>query len=965
MNLNQNIHGFVVRRKQPLPELEATLWEMDHPGSGARLVWLDRAEENKTFGIAFQTQPWDDTGIFHILEHSVLCGSRRYPVKEPFVELLKSSMNTFLNAITFPDKTFYPVSSRNHQDLLNLMRIYMDAVLHPLLHTKPEIFYQEGWHYEVSPEGTLSRKGVVYNEMKGAFSSPDRLLHSAIQRGLFPDTCYRWVSGGHPDAIPHLTYQEFAAAHKRLYHPSNSYLFLDGAVHLEEILAILDQEFLSEYQPIQPPAPIAMQKPVSGGCQTLPYELSAQEALEGRTRLGEGYVACTFADRADLIALTVLADTLCGDNQAPLKHSLLSAGLAKDVELSLQDGIQQPWMLLDIKDVHQDQQQAALDAAHKALRDTAEQGLDQERILACLDNLEFQLRQRDYGSYPQGIVFGFQVLESWLYGGQPELHLLVGDIFEQLRKKCREGYFEQLIRRVFLEQPHSYKVILEPCHGLGQQQAHQEAQALQTLYQGWSTEQKQQAETLQNQINLWQNTPDNPEDLATIPLLKLEEIASQPQQLPTDLLDCEGLPVLFHQQTTGGIAHLNLYFAADDLTAAELHAASLLCELVTCLDLADCPVPELQKRIRAQLGSLGWGIEPYGLANQPERCRTFLCVSLSVLEEKLPKALELMQQVMQTTQWNDPDKIRELVFQNRSVRFQQLAMNGHRSALDRAASSFSAESLVREQADGIAYYQWLKALTDDFDSQIAAVIQQMEQLASRLFTIGRLTLSVTTHQKDTALTAAALLQKLLPQGIHCRSLPQTVHPIGKALREGVVVPSDVAFAAMSGPFAPALEGQARVMGNAVSLAYLWNAVRVQGGAYGAGMMLRNNGMAGFYSYRDPSALRTLDCYRQAPAFVEQLAQADVTGYMIGTVGDTDPLLTPRMKGKNADVFHWCGIDWQQQCQMRQQILDTEPSQLANLKTAVDKLVAQASVCVVGSRQQVEECASQLDSILEL
>ena len=448
MEKNSILSGFIVLDQQRVDELEADLWQMEHQKSGARLVWLERAEENKTFAIAFQTQPWDDTGVFHILEHSVLCGSKRYPVKEPFVELMKSSMNTFLNAMTFPDRTVYPVSSRNGQDFINLLRVYMDAVLHPLLHSKPEIFGQEGWHYELGEDGALSVKGVVYNEMKGAFSSPDALLEREAARRLFPDTCYRYVFGGDPAHIPELTYEAFAAAHSRLYHPSNSYIFLDGNVDIAQVLEILDREYLCAYQRRPAPEGVPLQKPVDAGLSAIRYELSAQESPQGRARLADGYAACAFRDREVLAALQALSDVLCGDNQAPLKRRLLESGLARDVRLELHDGVQQPWFLLEARDIAEDKAEEVSAALRDELERLSREGLDHRRVLAALDNLEFEARQRDYGQTPQGLMLCFQVLESWLYGGDPAANLSAGTLFDGLRDKCGTGYFRSEERRV-------------------------------------------------------------------------------------------------------------------------------------------------------------------------------------------------------------------------------------------------------------------------------------------------------------------------------------------------------------------------------------------------------------------------------------------------------------------------------------------------------------------------------------
>ena len=485
MEPNSILHNFAVLSCQRVDELEAALWQMEHRTSGARLVWLERAEENKTFGIAFQTQPWDDTGVFHILEHSVLCGSERYPVKEPFVELMKSSLNTFLNAMTFPDKTFYPVSSRNDQDFINLLRVYMDAVLHPQIYSRPEIFGQEGWHYELGEDGGLSCKGVVFNEMKGTFSSPDALMERELNRLLFPDTCYRFVAGGDPEHIPELTYEQFTAAHSRLYHPSNSYIFLDGRLDIEAVLRILDGEFLSGYERRPGPGAIPLQRPVGGGESVICYELSPQESLEGRSRLADGFAACTYRDRETLTALRALADVLCGDNQAPLKRLLLEGGLAQDVRLELHDGIQQPWVTLEARNIDGSRAGEVSAALRSELERLAREGLDRRRILAVLDNLEFEARQRDYDRMPQGLILGFQVLESWLYGGEPGANLSVGSLFDDLRRKCGEGYFERLLEQVLLQNPHRCRVLMHPSHTAGQERQDREEARLRAVRSAW------------------------------------------------------------------------------------------------------------------------------------------------------------------------------------------------------------------------------------------------------------------------------------------------------------------------------------------------------------------------------------------------------------------------------------------------------------------------------------------------
>ena len=964
--MRQELYGFTLKSTRELGELGGKFHELEHQKTGARLVWLERAEENKTFTIAFQTQPWDDTGVFHILEHSVLCGSERYPVKEPFVELMKSSLNTFLNAMTFPDKTIYPVSSRNSQDFVNLMRVYLDAVFRPLLHGKPEIFAQEGWHYELDGDRVPSYKGVVFNEMKGAFASPDTLLECELNRRLFPDTCYRFVSGGHPAHIPELSYEEFAAAHKRLYHPSNAYIFLDGNLDIDQVLSILDGEYLSAYDRAPAPPAIPVQPPVDGGTAEIFYELSPQEGLEGRARLAQGFVACTFRDREELAALRVLSDLLCGDNQAPLKRALLESGLAKDVQMSLQDGILQPWVLLEARDIAADGGEAVSAALRGELERLVREGLDHPRILAALDNLEFQMRERDYGqATPQGVVFScFQVMESWLYGGDPMANLSVGTLFDGLREKCEAGYFEELLARVLLDNPHTARVLMLPSHTVGQERQEAEAARLRAAQAAWGEGEAAAIRERQAEIEGWQNTPDTPEQLATIPMLRLDQIPEEPETLPLSEEERAGLPVLRHTLPTGGIAYLNLYFAAGDLTPEELPQAAFLCELLGNLDTAVHTSEELQRLRRSLFGDLELSVESYGELGAPERCRTFLCVSASMLDGKAERAAELLGEILTGTALDGPEKISALLCQRRAALSEQLVMSGHRTVMDRTAACCAAEGAVREYTGGIAYYRWLKELEEGFEERFPALREALAGLAAKLFCRQRLTIGLTASGDGTLGVITDVLSARLPEGSF--RLPETpaVRPWGRR-REGIVIPADVSFAGMGGVFPHAASGGAKVMGRAASLAYLWNAVRVQGGAYGVGMVLRDSGLAGFYSFRDPSAHRTLDCCRQTADFLAGMGDTDLTGLILGAVAESDPLLTPRTKGKTAEARYWRGITHGDLCRVRRETLATKPETLAGLAEAVRAMTDAAAICVLGPRRQLEACGAGLDDITEL
>lgn len=955
--------GFILLSRRPLAELDAELWELQHDATGAKLLWLDRAEENKTFCIGFPTQPWNDTGVFHILEHSVLCGSRRYPVREPFVELMKTSLNTFLNAFTFPDKTLYPVSSRDEQDFHNLIRVYLDAVLHPLLLEKPEIFAQEGWHYEVNDHRDVTCKGVVFNEMKGVFSSPDSLLEYEVNRRLFPDTCYRWVAGGDPEHIPDLSWEQFAAAHKKWYHPSDALIFLDGTLDLDAVLNLLDEEFSTGYDRRTPPCPPPMQTPVDGGTAVLDYALSAREPLDGHHWLGLGYGAGTFRDREELTALQALCDVLCGDNEAPLRRCLLGRGLAQDVTMLLDDGVQQPTLLLTVKDCPEDK----LPEAETALRDTltrlAREGLDRARVHATLDNLEFSLRERQGGWMPQGLLLATQVYASWLYGGDPAANLCVEPLFRRLHQQCDAGWFEQLITRVFLENPHHCRVILRPSHTLGAQRAAAEEGRIRAATEHWDESDWTAARALQTRTETWQTTPDTPEALATIPRLRPEQVAPAPEPLPTETLTLAGLPVLRHTLPTHGITYLNLYFAADDLDKDALQEAAFLCELLGALETGATSAALLPQKLRATFGSLQSRMEAYGETENFDRCRVFFCVSASVLNAKVAEGARLLSELLQDTRLDCREKLWEILRQHRAELARQIAESGNSFAMTRAGAAFRPECAVQEYTGGIACLQWLQAREAEGPDALDALAGRLQTLMQRLFTGARLTVSVTSDAPENAETVAALLAAALPAGAYTR--PDHCAAAWPApAQEGFVLPTDIAFAAMSAPFPDANCGTARVMKRVVYLEYLWNTIRVQGGAYGTTMMLRNNGLASLSSYRDPNAARSLACYREIPAFLQHYT-GDVTGAILGAIGESDPLLAPRDKGKTADAYYWKKLSYEVLCRTRQEILATTTADVAGYAGRMQDFAAHSARCVLGPRSQLEVCGAELDTILSI
>ncbi len=947
-DVNTKIHGFTVTRTVPLAELDAELIQMTHDRTGLSLVWLRRDEENKTFGIAFKTLPWNDTGVFHILEHSVLCGSQKYPVKEPFVELLKNSMNTFLNALTFPDKTFYPISSRNDKDFLNLTRVYLDAVFRPAIYEKPEIFGQEGWHYEFDANGAPGYKGVVFNEMKGAFADADELTCNAMNRALFPNTPYAFVSGGDPAHIPDLTYEEFIRSHRRFYAPSNAYVYLDGALDIHAVLALLNDEYLSAMTRTECPNPMLIQPPVDGGTQQIEYEIGADEDETGKMRMAWGSVIGTFADREKLTAIQALADVLCGSNQAPLNKAILSQGLAEEVSLRVNDGVAQPWAQLEVRNFRADRREAVEQTIRATLEKQVRDGIDRAPLDAALANLEFQLRERDYGSYPQGLIFGFSALESWLYGGAPEANLEGGDLFERLRAKIADGYFEQLIRDVLLENPHCCRVVLTPSKTLGAERRKREAERLAREAAAWSEADKAHLRARQQTLEAWQHSADTPEQLATLPHLQLADVSAQPERLATETGSCAGLPVLGHAVNSNGIVYASLYFNVEDCAEAELPPLSFLCELLGKTAPRRSSVEQLTNRTRLLCGNLSFDVASYqGEAGVPPRVK--LCVRFSALEHRLTEAVQLVAEILTETLLDDEAAVRDILRQVKMTAFEQLVMAGHRVAIGRVNAQYFASGVADECANGFAAYQWFKSAEEHWNW--AQLRPTLAALLHRVFVKNRLTVSITGDADRFAPAVAELLAAALPEGTAAGEM--TLRPWG-VRRERITIPADIAFAARGGNIG-AYSGALPLAARIVSLAHLWNVVRVQGGAYGVGLLARDSGLLCCYSYRDPNGAQSLQKYLTCGDFLRTFAAGapDLTGFIIGAVSDASPLLTPRLKGATADSFHWRGLTHERRCALRHALLHSAPGDLVALADRMESTLAAGGVCIIGGANQVE------------
>ncbi len=959
MQVGTKLHGFTVTRVRELPELQAKLWELTHDKTGAQLCWLDRADENKAFSIAYKTLPEDSTGVFHILEHSVLCGSDKYPVKEPFVELLKSSVQTFLNAMTYPDKTVYPVSSRNDRDFLNLMDIYLDAVLHPAIYRKSEIFRQEGWRYEGEGED-LCYQGVVLNEMKGAFGSPNTVLENEMNRLLFPDNCYRHVSGGDPEHIVDLTYEQFLANHQKYYHPSNARISLVGSVDLDAALQKIDG-FLSGFDRRDVHFDIPAQAPVSATEREVPYEVGAEEPLEQRTIVSCGALLGDFSTRERNCAASVLADYLTGDNDAPLKKAILDAGLGQDISVSVHDGIQQSWVSWDVWNTDADKLPAIRQTVRETLEKIAENGLDRQRLQACYNHFAFHMRDRDGSPYPRSLMEALELLDTWLYGGDPAQGLVVEEVLENLAAKLSTDYFADLIRELFLDESHSVTAVLTPSRTLGEEKAAREAARVAAESAAWTEERREELRRQAESLTTWQQTPDSDEALATIPMLQLSDLKDKPEPLPMTVTMRGDTTVLRHE-TGSNLLYLHTYFNAADLRLEELPALVVLTMVLGTMGTRRRSGEELQMLVKEKIGSLNF--QPVVLpGSDADHCRVMVSAFMACLADQGESAVELLREILTETDFTDRKLLRDLLNQSAMGAQMSLSSNGHRYAVTRVGAYATAHGVAREYTGGAELALWLKKISTADDAALDELLATMEHIARRIFTAERLTVSCSEKVTD------ELLDKLtLPAG---EKAPEEAHyaPLG-VRQEGIVIPAAVGFAGKGASLkrhGKTYCGSILVLANVLNYVYLWSEIRVQGGAYGCGFVGRDDGDVGFYTYRDPQPGRSLDVMNQAAAFVRGFCadEPELTGFILSAVSMLDPLLNTENRMTMAESRYFKGASYEDVCRYYSELIHTTPADLLALCDALDDITADNAICVVAGQAQMEGCGDKLTSRLSV
>ena len=950
------LHGFTVERVEEIPEIPGTAYIMRHDATAARLMWLACDDDDKAFAIGFKTPPADDTGVFHINEHSVLCGSRRFPVKEPFVNLLKTSMQTFLNAMTFADKTVYPVSSTNEQDLLNLMDVYLDAVLHPAIYERPRIFEQEGWHYEVADDGKLVRNGVVYNEMKGSLSNPDRMLITWVNRALFPDTAYGFESGGDPQSIRTLSYEGFIDAHARHYRLDNSYTILYGDVDIDRMLAFIDGHFAgAEDRDAGAPNPLELQAPVC-----TPDMVRQMDTAPENAAVGLGYVFGTAHDRTRVLAADVLMEALTGSNEAPLKRAILKAGIGDDVICGVMDGQLQPYVFLELRGAKPNAAATLREVVESTCTDLACNGIDRDKLESALAQMEFLLREIN-SSYSSGVLYAIQALEGWLYDDAlATAYLHYEDDLAALREMLDNGGYEQLLREIVLDNPHRACVTLNAAE---ETDAAAEAEELASIAADLGEDGLAAVKEEEAALRAEQEAPDAPEALAMLPQLHVKDIGAARVHPQPEMDASAPLPCIAHELDTHRIDYVFHYFGVDHLEWDELPYLPVLTMLLGNLGTQHHDASELVTTLDRYLGSLNFSCEtctPLG-ADDPH---PMVVVAASALAKNVEQLATLPREVWSETLFDDRERVKAILTQRKLAMEQSMASAGHAWALARVGSYTSREGMVAEQFSGIGFYRFLRELVDHLDERYEGLVATLHDLCGRVFSADRVTTSFTGSADERQRFWAAAGDMGLPRAGEPRRL-LVPEPIVRS--EAFIVPANVCFvahAAEGGAAIPRFSGSWLVTNRVLSLDYLWNEVRVKGGAYGCGISCTQNGRLQFYSYRDPAIDPTLARFGGSADWLEgwQPSVDEFEGYVVSNVAKRDAPVKPRALARRQDIQRFSGITEELRTTIRNEILASTPDTVRANAAALRELEGSFATCVFGGRDQIAASSADLNVI---
>lgn len=971
MSKLEQLAAYTVIEKQELKEVKGTGYVLSHNKTKARVMVVENEDNNKVFTIGFRTPPENDTGTPHIMEHSVLCGSKHFPVKDPFVELCKGSLNTFLNAMTYSDKTVYPVASLNKKDFHNLMHVYMDAVLYPNIYEKKEIMMQEGWHYEVDEEtGELKYNGVVYNEMKGVYSDPEQQLFRAIESSLLPDTAYSYESGGDPIHIPELTQEAFLDFHRKYYHPSNSYIYLYGDMDAAEELTFIDKEYLSNYEYLEINSKLTDQESFEKPKYMSDfYSLSDADEEKDNTYLTYNVTVGNGLDKKHCLAFTVLEYALLETPGAPLKTALIDAGIGKDIFSSFDDGIKQPAFSIIAKNSNEDEEERFISIINDTLNKLVKEGINKKSLQAAINHFEFKHKEASFGRYPKGLMLGLNAFSTWLYDDKEALTLFsMNEVFDELKEELEGDYFEELIQKYILENNHKTFVKLVPRKGLNKLREVEEKEQLAKYKATLSEDEIQTIKAEAEHLKEYQDEEDSPENLATIPMLAISDIDKKARTINNQFSEIEMVEIISHKIFTNGISYLNLNFDVTDVEYDKYPALSLLAEIFKYVDTEHYSYNELANEINIHTGGIGFDTS---VTNRKETGKyvVHFMVNAKMLDEKVDKAMELIEEILFTSKIDDKKRLREIIAETRANLKNDLVSAGHTTAAGRALSYISPIGVVKELTEGVDYYKYLEKLDNNFDAEYENLVNELKTTLAEVLRRGALTISYTGENSPENILKESVtsLSKKLSTRLEYDKTKEL--PVAK-LNEGFQTASQVQYVATAGNFAEkglAYRGALAVLTSIFSYEYLWLNVRVKGGAYGCMCAFARSGNAYFTSYRDPNLMETYHVYQNAADFVRSFHadERDMTKYIIGAISKLDAPLTPSAEGTFSYIAHLMGVTDEDLQRDRDDILSATEEVICSLAPYVDAATKEGVICAIGGEDKIEAAKENFTSVVSV
>lgn len=942
-------------KEKYIEEVASNVKLLKHIKSGARILLFENKDENKVFSVGFRTPPTDDTGVPHILEHSTLCGSKKFPVKDPFIELLKGSLNTFLNAMTYPDKTVYPVASCNDKDFANLMEVYMDAVFYPNVYLHEEIFKQEGWHYELeNVDADIIYNGVVYNEMKGAFSSPEQVVMRESRHALFPDTTYGVESGGDPEFIPNLTYEAFKNFHHRFYSPANSYIIMYGNMNMEEKLNWLDEEYLSKFYVIKVDSHIDYQKPFTTPIhEEIFYPVGKDESLENKTYYSYNAVIGTYEDAKLNLAFQILNYALLEAPGASLKQAIIDAGIGSDILSDFDSGLLQPVLSIIVKDAQSGKEQVLDEVINKTLKELVTKGIDKKSIQAAINYYEFKYREADFGGAPKGLVYGLNAMETWLYDdNDPFTKLEYNAQFSSLKEELNTNYYEELINKYLLNNNHVAYVTVSPSNTLGaeKEQALKEKLA---AYKASLT--KEELEKLVNDtkaLKEYQATPSTLEELATIPLLTREDIDDKVEPLYNEEQILDGVKVLKHNVETNGIGYLNFCFNTKDVPNELIPYVGLLQNVLGYVDTTKYTYQNLTQEININTGGINPRTKIISIGDND--VLPLFVFETKALYDKIPFVFDTVKEIITSSKLNNKRRLMEILGENKSQRQMMLMGRGHVASMNRAFSYIRSSSYYNELVDGISEYQFIEDLCLNFETKYEEIITNLEKVIKLIFRKENLIISYTATNNAYDKYLTAFVNSLYKEEVQKGKFEFTPN----LLNEGFRTPSTVQYVARVGNFKEVgnYTGAFQVFAMALRYDYLWMQVRVLGGAYGCMSNFTRNGNVYFVSYRDPNLEKTMDVYMNIPNYIDSFNPStdDLTKYIIGAIGMLDTPLSPKDKGARSFLAYLQNVTYEDLKQERHEVLNVTLDDIKALKPLIEKALNDNALCVIGNENKIED-----------